>query len=370
MAKSLDLAGIEAAARETVRRWVTDPAISNRDRLVLTGSGDSLFAARATAPALKRWTGLQVQPMTAMEFARYEVALVGERDVLVALSNSGSSSRTREAVLLARAAGIPSLGITGSPDGPLARTADAVLLRSVLPLDDLPGDIGRVFLNLVEYCAALHALYAFGLEMGLANGRVDEAQRDACLLEARQAVANLGSMADAMAPDVEALVESAPDIDTLWIIGAGPNAGTADYSAAKLHEQVPINGISQDLEEWAHLQYFLTLAWKERSIAVVLAPLGNAFDRAMELVVGIRGAGGRCVLVTNTTQAVEPAECVIRVPAPADELLTPITFHLPCQLIALRLAQLRDVRPTPLRRRDDYWLIRKGAVRSDLSGLS
>src|SRR5262249_59695526 len=109
------------------------------------------------------------------------------------------------------------------------------------------------------------------------------------------AVSGIGEAARAVEPAVEALAAELRGSDTVWVIGAGPNRGTADYAAAKFHEQLPWNGVAQDLEEWAHLQYFLTLAWKARSVVLVLAPPGNALDRAEELVEGIAGAGGRAV---------------------------------------------------------------------------
>ena len=74
-------------------------------------------------------------------------------------------------------------------------------------------------------------------------------------------------------------------------------SGTARYCAAKYHEQMPINGVSCDLEEWAHLEYFLTLSWGARSVVMVIAPNGNSLDRAREMVQGIGTAGGRAIVV-------------------------------------------------------------------------
>jgi hypothetical protein len=43
---------------------------------------------------------------------------------------------------------------------------------------------------------------------------------------------------------------------------------------------------------------------------------------------------------------------------------------VPAQLLVLHLARLAAVPVTPLRRQDDYWLIRKGAVRETSRGLA
>src|SRR5262249_55418249 len=207
--------------------------------------------------------------------------------------NSGSSARTREGMSLARQRGALTAAVTGSRAGPLAGLVEHVLHRPVRPLGAVDATYGRVYLNLVEYVATLVALYGLGLALGRRAGRVSAEEERGWLARVEAAVSGIGEAARAVEPGVEALADELRGADTVWVIGAGPNRGTADYAAAKFHEQLPWNGVAQDLEEWAHLQYFLTLAWKARSVVLVLAPPGNALDRAEELVAGIAGAGGR-----------------------------------------------------------------------------
>jgi hypothetical protein len=54
----------------------------------------------------------------------------------------------------------------------------------------------------------------------------------------------------------------------------------------------------------------------------------------------------------------------------APELLTPVIYHVPVQLLVLHLARLGGVPLIPLRRQDDYWLIRGGGVRTTTVDLS
>ena len=135
---------------------------------------------------------------------------------------------------------------------------------------------------------------------------------------------------------------SCSHLDTIWVIGAGPSFGTARYCAAKFHEQLPWNGIPEDLEEWAHLQYFLTLTWKERSVVFVLAPPGNSLDRAEELVEGIHAVGGRAIVVVACVDRAVSARLSppFGCPVPASEFLSAFTYHLPAQLLILYLAQI------------------------------
>src|SRR5262249_17869948 len=297
--------------------------------------------------------------------------LLSADDVAVGVSNSGNSSRTREGMSLARQRGALTAAVTGSRSGPLAGLVEHVLHRPVRPFEGVDAAYGRVYLNLVEYVATLVAWSRLGLAVGRRGGCVSAGEEHAWRGRLEAAVSGIGEAARAVEPAVEALAAELRGSDTVWVIGAGPNRGTADYAAAKFHEQLPWNGVAQDLEEWAHLQYFLTLAWRARSVVLVLAPPGNALDRAEELVEGIAGAGGRAVVIGHPAHGRFPkAHARLDLPGELPELLTPLTYHVPGQLLVLHLARLAGLPLTPLRRQDDYWLIRKGAVRAAPGGLT
>ena len=104
---------------------------------------------------------------------------------------------------------------------------------------------------------------------------------------------------------------------------------------------------------------------------LVLAPPGNALDRAEELVAGIAAAGGRAIVVGHPAHGRFPeAHARLDVAVETPELLTPVIYHVPVQLLVLHLARRAGVPTIPLRRQDDYWLIRGGAVRTTPAGLS
>ena len=366
----LDYRSLVATIDDGLDGVLAEPWLRDARRLVFAGSGDSLFAARSVLPALRRWSGIGAEVMTGIEFARYETPLLEPGDVLVAISNSGGSSRTREAVALTRDRGIPVLGVTGSLDGPLAAMVDRTLHRPVRSAGFDTAGHRRAIVHMAEYFATLRALYGLALRLGVARGRLSPRGADELRAAIDGAVAAVPEVAANAEADARALAERlhARGTDTVWVLGAGPNRGTAEYCAAKFHEQVPLNGVPQDLEEWAHLQYFLTLSWGERGPVLVLAPPGNARDRAEEVVAGIARAGGVAVTVGpgNPAGARDRLEVATALP----ELLTPLHFHVPVQLLVLHLAHLVGVDPTPIRRVDDYELIRGGIVRERVEGLA
>jgi glucosamine--fructose-6-phosphate aminotransferase (isomerizing) len=190
------------------------------------------------------------------------------------------------------------------------------------------------------------------------------------LARIEQAILSQGAIAARIEPALVALSAALDGLDTIWAIGAGPSQGTAQYSAAKFHEQMPINGISGDLEEWAHLEYFLTLKWGARSVVLVLAPPGNSLDRAQEIVRGIAGAGGRAIAIHSGPESDFPEAAVqIVLDGTVDEWLSPLVYHLPAQLLVLHMAARAGIPHIPMRRHDDAWLIAKGIVRRSAEGL-
>ena len=366
----VDFARLRPGVESGLAKLLSHTQMATARRMLFTGSGDSLFAAQSAVPLLRRWTGVAASALSAIEFARYELPLLCGEDVVWGVSNSGSASRTREAVMLARERGNLTVGVTGSKTGPLAELAECVLYRPVNALDDIDPRYRRVFLNMVEYLAALYALYLSSLQIAVKIGRMDASTADGWVEKIEADIKSLGGMAGAHDSMAGELARELQALDTLWVIGAGPSYGTARYCAAKYHEQIPINGIPEDLEEWAHLQYFLTLNWGARSVVIVLAPPGNSLDRAEELVEGIAGAGGRPVVVASPGHGRFPkAFYRFDVPGVEDEFLSPLTYHLPSQLLVLHLARLAEVPLTPLRREDEYFLIRKGVVLNDGGGL-
>jgi glucosamine--fructose-6-phosphate aminotransferase (isomerizing) len=371
VSESLDMPNLRRVVSDHVAQAVADERVGTAQRIVLTGSGDSLFAAIGLAHVFRRWTGIPSEARTAMEQARYHSTLLTPADLVVSISNSGSSSRAREVVQLAKDRGAMTLGVTGSMSGELARNAARVIHRPIREEIGLPAYYGRCLCNFAEYLAVLYALYCLALNLGVRRGHISAEFQRVQLGRIEAAIAAQGTSAARIEPAMMELCAQLGDIDTLWTIGSGPSQGTARYCAAKYHEQMPINGVCCDLEEWAHLEYFLTLKWRERSVVMVIAPPGNSLDRAQEIVHGIGNAGGRAIVIhTGAGAAFAPAHLSVDLGHEIDEWLSPLTFHLPAQLLVLHMAVRAGIAHIPLRRLDGTWLICKGIVRDRVGGLN
>ena len=124
---------IEAdAVRALVERLGTDFVravsliLARRGRVIVTGIGKSGHIGRKIAATLAS-TGTPAYFVHAAEAAHGDLGMITPDDVVVMLSNSGSSEELLTILPLVKRQGARLIALTGNPDSPLAREADAHL---------------------------------------------------------------------------------------------------------------------------------------------------------------------------------------------------------------------------------------------------
>ena len=325
------IAGQVSSLRPQVRDLVARLRARGTDReVVLTGCGDSRFAGLAARLAFERYAGLRCRAVEALELARYEVRYVqgDPPPILFAISYSGEVGRTIEAAATGRRFGWDVVALTGRPQGRLAAEADERLILSVPSLGFSPGTS--------TYIAMLAALYLLAGELASAAGRDREAAAVGAALDAAPELASRTLAASAEVADEVAGLWAAAPVTTF--LGAGPSYGTASFGAAKLFEGPQRWGIVEDLEEWAHLQYFVS---GPRTPVVVVAPVGASRDRAGELLAEMAFIGAPATLVGDAIDdaVARSAARVLPVAPGLDEPFSPLLTALPLALAAWRLAE-------------------------------
>jgi glucosamine--fructose-6-phosphate aminotransferase (isomerizing) len=214
-----------------------------------------------------------------MTTARYLVPRLGEaaaQTLVVGISSSGEVARTLEAVEAAREAGASTVALTTREGSSLARAADASI---VLPTPDAVAGPG-----LVTYLASLlmgYALAAALAEPGPAR-EIDQAIRALPGSLGKWVMEEAGRGRDFAAQ----FVSSEPIV----FLGSGPAYGAALFAAAKQVEAAGIPSWAQDLEEWAHVEYFAEPAemgtW-------ILSAAGRARTRETEVEAAAQAIGRR-----------------------------------------------------------------------------
>jgi glucosamine--fructose-6-phosphate aminotransferase (isomerizing) len=343
---SPDVRSIDTMLREieTIPAVITDQVAALRGPLgelvnglgkplpevILSGCGDPYFAGMAARLAMERDGGVRCQSIEALELTRYAIRYVPvlpRPPLLVAVSHSGSVGRTIEAAATAAVFGWRTVALTGRADGRLAQVARPVVM-DVPTLGFSPGTS--------TYVAMVVALLTLAGELARAGGRADGAARIASGLEAAPDLARETIRASAEPAERAAvLLAGAP---STTFLGSGPSRASAEFGAAKLFEGPQRYGVAQQLEEWAHEQYFIS---GPTTPVVVVAPAGASRDRAGELIDEMAFIGAPSILVSDVVDdaVARRATVVLPVAAGLDEAFSPLLTCLPLALTAFFMAE-------------------------------
>lgn len=317
------------------------------EQLTMVGCGDSAFAGAAAALAFQKHTGIAAEGIHALDFARYRVRYLPKRSAVACISFSGKVGRTIEAAIQARRFGHRVLALTGTPDSPLAREADDIILLSVPTLGYSPGTS--------TYLAILAALLDLAVTWGEVRGNT--------LLPIRSQLKHAPELArqtlEADQQVAQSLAERLVQREWFTFLGAGPNLASAHFGAAKLFEGPQKLGVATNIEEWAHEQYFISGAGTP---VFIIAPGGASFDRAGEILSELRYIGADAVWIGDMQPSLAPRTTLNLAPGLPEEF-SPLLATLPLSLFAYYLTrvsgQQRFAFPSPQAAQEHYETIHR-----------
>ena len=240
-------------------------------KIYTVGCGDSYYAGLAAKYAFIENTGIQFEACEALEFCRYEIDYMPENALVFVLSYSGSVARAIEAAYIAKRRGATVIAITGNPLSRLAQISDNVIIYRIESLGFAPGTI--------SFTAALIMLIVCSIKIGKYTNHI------LCEKDLFDKLNNIAHVVNQTIKLNDSLIKEVGEIykdkSKFYIIGAGPNYSITLFASAKLVESGEIDGIPQELEEWAHEQYFVS---NEDTVTIVISPKGRSFSRARELI--------------------------------------------------------------------------------------
>jgi glucosamine--fructose-6-phosphate aminotransferase (isomerizing) len=304
-----------ALAELTTRIHRHDP-----DRVFLVGAGDSLAVMSAARLALELMLGVPCEPVQGLELAYYLAHNVTPRSLLIALSSSGETTRTVQALLVAQAAGAMTLALTNKPNSTLASESTATLLV----------DATRIGWPTQSSTAPLALLLRLAGLIGSARG----------LPSAADLLAELDTVPDLMARTIEradpviAEQAGAEAAGSMYLFtGAGPNYAAAVVGAAKVKECTPDHALAVQLEEFHHYN-----SQKVGEPLWLLVPSGRARERGVDTVHEAHRLGGHVHVVTTDGETAydDLARTVLHLPSVSDAV-SPLLYFLPAQLVGYHL---------------------------------
>ena len=311
-------------------------------------SGDGWFAARAVSRAARRGLGVPWRATSALSFLAYDAPHLTPADRVVAISMSGDVDRTNEAWRAAQARGIPGLVLTNGRGGRLAEGAGLTVSL------DIPA-LAPFLCGTSTYTGTVLALTLLLLgasARGAAGARpADPAWRPtpAAVGEALGGLLRLMPDADRAAKEIAERTagRGAPGVR---ILAAGPHLATAEYGVAKLVELTRVPGWSDDIEEFAHRQFWSA---DPRDLIVYLAPNAVLAARAADAATALAEMDFETWAIESGGHPVPTATRRLELPATA-EWLAALLLPVPLQFLAYHLACATGLDPdTRAHLRDD-----------------
>ncbi len=300
-------------------------------RITIVGCGTSWHAALVGRQLIEELADIPVSVEYASEY-RYRrqprPSNPGNR-LTIAISQSGETADTLEAMRAARVAGSRVIGIVNVVGSTIAREADGGIYLHAGP--EIGVASTKAFTSQI---AALGLLAGYlGAQRGLAP---DTRQQLVCGL---MQLPSLVAQALELEPEIQRLAEQFADAHHALYLGRGLNFPVALEGALKLKEISYIHAEGYPAAEMKHGPIALI---DEQMPVVFVAPHDEVYPKVVSNMHEVRARGGRIVAITTQGNGDLRGlvDYQLRVPATMP-LLSPIVTVIPLQLLAYHIAVLR-----------------------------
>lgn len=313
-------------------RWGDGPVF-------MVGGGTSFLSALTGVHAFESLLGWPVIARPAPEFAVYSSAALRQRSVVLAVSNSGETRETLEAVRAARARGAVVLALTNNSSSALAAMADLVFLVRA-------GEASRPGLP-----AVLCQQAALGL-MGLVAAQVlkrHHRQLDVLQEEFANLPANVERIRTQLSDAVRALAAELRVSSSVVVMGGGFYHPTALLAANLLGETSRL--CAQGLNAAESAAHFFQSGQKGSAVLFVSGSACRLKRRVHEHAQQAKRDGMNILAVTdgNDRELADAARLAVMLPAMTEMVGSILALAL---LQSAAYSLVHDVHPLPERLRD------------------
>jgi glucosamine--fructose-6-phosphate aminotransferase (isomerizing) len=326
--RSIDLAD------EALSVWLEIP----RDfkRIYLVGHGSSLYNAQVGEYVLEHIAGIPSKALPAFAFSAYmEQRLLDSQTLVIGISTTGETQSVCDALKRARQAASSTLAITAYHGSPITRNVDAVILTG--------GEDDQISVKTKSYVQALIPIYLLALHLA-----GDAQLKRYWLDQIKLATDGARHFLQEQWSQIKQLSEEYAKAPKFFVLGTGPNLGTAEEASLKIIEMAKMYSECQELEDFFHGRLREV---DQESPLFFIAPQGYASRRVLDfLTVTDMVQAPSIVLTDNVTSGIQGlATHVIQIPTSLDEFATPLLYVLPMHIFGYEMALQRGYDPTARR---------------------
>ena len=310
--------------------WDHQERLTNASRIIIIACGTSWHAGLIGEYLIEEFARIPVEVEYASEF-RYRNPILSEKDVVIAISQSGETADTMAALKLAKERGAFIYGICNVVDSSIARITDAGSYTHAGP------EIGVA--STKAFTAQLTILSLIALKLGKHNGHLSNQEFMKLITELDQLPNKVQQVLDSTNEHVKDIAKNYIDATNFLYLGRGYNYPSALEGALKLKEISYIHAEGYPAAEMKHGPIALI---DENMPIVIIAPKRGHYDKIVSNVQEIKARKGQVIAVVNDgdEQVASMADHVIEIPD-TSECFSPIIAAVPLQLLSYYIAVFR-----------------------------
>ena len=303
--------------------------IIKADRIIIVACGTSWHAGLIGEYLIEDLARINVEVEYASEF-RYRNPIISEKDVVLAISQSGETADTLAAMRLAKEKGATVLAICNVVGSSIARFSDAGAYTHAGP------EIGVA--STKAFTAQVTVLTLISLLLARKKATISNSYFRQLLTELEiipSKVENMISMNDY----IKQISSQFVNAQNFLYLGRGYNFPVALEGALKLKEISYIHAEGYPAAEMKHGPIALI---DENMPIVVIATKKGHYDKVVSNIQEVKARNGIVIAIVTYGDVVvkEIADYVIEIPE-ISEPLTPILSNIPLQLLSYHIAVMR-----------------------------
>ncbi len=300
------------------------------ERILIIACGTSWHAGLVAEYVIEEFARIPVEVEYASEF-RYRNPIITNKDVVIAISQSGETADTLAAIKLAKEKGAFVFGVCNVVGSSISRETHAGAYTHAGP------EIGVA--STKAFTTQITVLTMIALRLAKAKGTMSNSDFHRYLQELEvipEKVAEALESTNEIAKEIATIYKDAPNC---LYLGRGYNFPVALEGALKLKEISYIHAEGYPAAEMKHGPIALI---DEKMPVVVIAPKQGHYDKVVSNIQEIKSRSGKIIAVVTKgdTQVKGLADHVIEIPETSDAL-SPLLTTIPLQLLSYHIAVLR-----------------------------
>ncbi|RRN77908.1 glutamine--fructose-6-phosphate transaminase (isomerizing) [Pseudoxanthomonas sp. SGD-10] len=303
--------------------------LKNAERIIIVACGTSWHAGLVGEYLIEEFARLPVEVEYASEF-RYRNPIISEKDIVIAISQSGETADTMAAIELAKEKGATILGICNVVGSSIPRLTHGGAYTHAGP------EIGVA--STKAFTAQVTVLTLIAFYAAQIRGTITQSKLVSLLTEL-ETIPSLVEEALKTNEQIIGISENLKDSTNCIFLGRGTGFPVALEGALKLKEISYIHAEGYPAAEMKHGPIALI---DEAMPVIVIATKNSSYEKVISNIQEVKARKGRVIAIVTEgdTEVKEMADYAIEIPH-ADEAFLPLLATIPLQLLSYHIAVMR-----------------------------